>query len=186
MRLVAGSENLRGQAEYHPDFFTHLSFSLLEESIPWQQNRIRIFGKDYPEPRLTAWFGPAYTYSGIQWPASAMPDFLSEMAIKLTDFTGFEFNAVLANYYRNGRDSMGWHRDNEPEMDTSLIASLSFGASRIFKIRERASRRTHSLELENASLLLMRDMQDDWEHAIMKTTKETGPRINLTFRRIRV
>ena len=92
------------------------------ESIPWQQNSIRMYGKTHPEPRLTAWMGPAYRYSSIQWPAAPftaeMREFVKEVEVHTE--TGGYFNACLFNQYRDGQDSMGWHRDNEPEIDASV------------------------------------------------------------------
>jgi len=184
MNKIVVHANGSQQLVYYPDFFPHNYFDLLQQELPWQQNEIRVFGKLHKEPRLTCWFGPAYTYSSIHWPKAAFPSLLDDLRLQLSDAANFPFNAVLANYYRCGEDSMGWHSDNEPEMDTSLIASVTFGGNRIFKFRNRTTGAKIDLELQNRSLLLMHDMQTEWQHALPKSKTRTAPRINLTFRRL--
>ena len=169
---------------YYPDFFNASYFDRLQSELPWQQNEIRVFGKLHQEPRLTCWFGPAYHYSSIQWPAAPMPPLLEDIRAQLTEVSDFPFNAVLANFYRNGEDSMGWHSDNEPEIDSSLIASATFGGKRILKFRRKSDNEIIDIELLDRSLLLMHQMQTDWQHALPKSKTRTAPRINLTFRRI--
>ena len=153
-------------------------------SIPWKQNKIRVFGNWHTEPRLTYWYGPPYSYSNISWPATEMPESLQKIAHDISLVSGFTYNSVLLNYYRNGNDSMGWHRDNEPEIDPASIASLSFGGMRVFKIRNRQTKVVTSAELYGRDLLLMNNMQSAWEHCIPKSQRFSEPRINLTFRRI--
>jgi alkylated DNA repair dioxygenase AlkB len=156
------------------------------ESIPWQQNSIRMYGKTHPEPRLTAWMGPAYRYSSIQWPAvpftAEMREFLKEVEVHTE--TARYFNACLFNQYRDGHDSMGWHRDNEPEIDPSCIASVSFGATRDFVIRHRTTKQKWLVHLHNGDLLVMEHLQDAYEHALPRRLRVGEPRINLTLRRI--
>lgn len=175
-----GSERLI----YIPKFFDQDFFEDLRIQLEWKQNTIRVFGIEHREPRLTAWYGKPYKYSNISWSEKEYNPFLSGIQNDLINYTGFQFNSVLANYYRTGLDSMGWHSDNEPEMDTSLIASVSFGGSRIFKLRHRTTKEKFDIELQNGSLLLMYDLQKNWQHSISKTKKVVDPRINLTFRRI--
>jgi len=160
-------------------------FDQLANEIRWTQNTIRLFGKKHNEPRLTAWFGPPYRYSGIQWPAAPLPDVISSLLSKIAYETGNEFNSCLVNYYRNGEDSMGWHRDNEPEIDPMCIASLSLGTPRDFQFRKKGSSELHTVALPAGSLLIMHDFQNDWEHAVPKRKKVQTGRINLTFRHIR-
>jgi alkylated DNA repair dioxygenase AlkB len=171
--------------EYFPEYCHELLTEDLLPRIDWKQNRIKIFGKMIPEPRLTAWYGCAYTYSGIHWPENPFPDFLTPLLMKLGNDFDFDFNSVLINFYRDGKDSMGWHRDNEPEMDQELIASISLGSARIFRVKGRISNVSKSIELQHQSLLLMRNFQTNWMHSIPKSNKIIGPRINLTFRRIK-
>jgi alkylated DNA repair dioxygenase AlkB len=171
---------------YYPTLFRDLSFEDISGDINWQQNEIRIFGKTHPEPRLTSWCGPSYQYSNIKWPDSPWVSKLDDLRNELNKITGFEFNAVLCNLYRNGEDSMGWHADNEKEIDQRLIASISIGESRIFKVRKKGASESQSIQLEHGSLLLMENFQEHWQHSIAKSKKLTNPRINLTFRRILV
>ncbi len=171
---------------YFPDFIIQKenAFQELASQVEWQQNKIRVYGKWYDEPRLTAWFGPAYKYSSIEWPERAMPFFLQEIKNQIEKVAGFSFNAVLLNYYRDERDSMGWHSDDEPEMNQTMIASLSLGAERVFKFRHKATKQKLQVKLTSGSLLLMKNFQENWQHAIDKSSKPIGGRINLTFRQI--
>ena len=170
--------------EYFPDAFADLNADALLSEVEWQQNRIRIYGKEHLEPRLTAWYGPRYRYSSIHWPEKPMPSALENLRAKLEELTGFQFNAVLLNRYRTGNDAMGWHRDNEPEIDQSLIASVSFGATRDFLIRRKGEKINTAVPLSHGSLLLMHHLQTDYEHALPRRLRVTDERINLTFRRI--
>ena len=114
------------------------SFSIQDFlSLPWQQNTIRVFGKEHLEPRLTCYFGPAYTYSNVHWKANELPPILFQLKKEIEHLAQAEFNAVLCNYYRDGQDSMGWHIDNEKEMDSSVIASVGIqSASRVTFVDE--------------------------------------------------
>lgn len=165
--------------------YQNLKLEELYKSIHWRQNSIRVFGKTHLEPRLTAWYGPPYSYSSISWPGAPLPPMLQELCDDLSQAHQFPFNSVLLNCYRSGQDAMGWHRDNEPEMDTRLIASVSLGASRSFKIRDRQSKESWTLDLDHGSLLVMENMQENYEHSLPRRKKVEGMRINLTFRRIR-
>ena len=161
----------------------------LTAGIAWEQRSIRLFGQLVPQPRLTAWYGdPAacYTYSGLRWePRPWLPALLT-LRQRLQAATGSRFNSVLLNLYRDGRDSMGWHADDEPELGPApAIASLSLGATRRFRLRPRAGllHAPLALDLPAGSLLLMQGpTQRHWQHALPKTARPVGPRLNLTFR----
>jgi alkylated DNA repair dioxygenase AlkB len=157
-------------------------FDTVYIKTPWRQNTIFVFGKNHAEPRLTAWYGPPYRYSSIQWKAASIPVFLQPLHSIVCDLAGKSFNAVLLNLYRNGSDSMGWHSDNEPEMETACIASLSLGATRKMAFRNKTSNQKMDVLLTDNSLLLMEHFQDRWQHSIPKSKKVDQPRINLTFR----
>jgi alkylated DNA repair dioxygenase AlkB len=167
-----------------PNWASKMGTDDLAQSIPWRQNKIRVYGKTYDEPRLTAWFGPAYTYSNIHWSAAALPQTMQTMVQDLQMQCDFQFNAVLCNYYRDGHDAMGWHSDNEPEMDQSCIASLSLGATRTLKFKEKKGTNQFQLDLTHGTLLVMEHMQSNWLHSIPKRLKVSEPRLNLTFRHI--
>lgn len=169
-----------GQAQSH-------FFEIFKEQLRWRTESIVLFGQRRLVPRLVCWYaddGVTYRYSGnTQSPDSWHPQLLL-LRDQLALFLSVEFNGVLGNYYRNGQDSMGWHRDNEPELGkTPIIASLSLGAPRHFRLRHRNDHRQVKLLLEPGSLLVMRkNSQRDWEHCLPKTKRHVGERINLTFR----
>jgi alkylated DNA repair dioxygenase AlkB len=165
-------------------------FEELLAGIAWQQEEVLIFGQRRLVPRLVAWHGDraaSYTYSGtLHVPLPWTPP-LERVRARLGDLTGQRFNAVLLNPYRDGRDGMGWHADDEPELGRDpVIASVSLGAARRFCMRHRRSRdRKLDLSLPHGSLLLMAGAtQHHWVHAVPKTTVPVGKRVNLTFRRI--
>ncbi len=143
------------------------------------------------EPRLTAWYadpGVRYGYSGQALEPAAWPASLDTLRRELRARLGCDFNAVLCNAYRDGQDAMGWHADDEPELGPEpVIASLSLGATRRFRIRPRRGGESVGLELESGSLLLMDGRsQADYCHALVRTRRPVRPRINLTFRQVMV
>ena len=161
----------------------------LMAAVAWEQRTIRLFGQEFPQPRLTAWHGDPgarYAYSGLTWEPKPWTPALSALRQRVEAATASRFNSVLLNLYRDGRDSMGWHADDEPELGPQpTIASLSLGATRRFRLRPRAGvvHPPFSLDLASGSLLLMRGpTQQHWQHALPKTTRPLGPRLNLTFR----
>ena len=157
---------------------------LLAET-PWRQDSIVLFGKPHLQPRLTAWYGDAsYTYSGLRLDPLPWTPLLAEIRAAVERACGLRFNSVLLNYYRNERDSMGMHSDDEPELGPDpAIASLSYGASRSFVLRHKRNKRTVKLDLHDGSLLLMSGaLQSNWLHGINKSTRSIGERLNLTLR----
>jgi alkylated DNA repair dioxygenase AlkB len=159
----------------------------LVDDVPWSQHRVRLFGREMPAPRLSAWIGDpgaAYTYSRVCHQPLPWTATLATLRERLQASTGARFNSVLANRYRDGRDSMGWHADDEAELgDRPLIASISLGAARVFQFKPRGGGRAQSITLGHGSLLLMGgDTQRLYVHALPKTARPVGERINLTFR----
>jgi alkylated DNA repair dioxygenase AlkB len=153
----------------------------------WRSEQITVWGKQHPQPRLTAWHGTAaYTYSGLTLQPLPFTPLLLEIKAAVEHACGRRFNSVLLNYYRNERDSMGMHSDDEPELGAEpAIASLSFGATRRFILKHKTKKTTVRLDLTCGSLLLMAGAtQTHWLHGINKQTRAAGPRINLTFRNI--
>ena len=167
-----------------------ICFDDLLASVPWKQEPIKMFGKFIMQPRLTAMYGDegmSYGYSGIRMPAITWTDTLQLMKNRVEQITQSTFNVALLNRYRDHNDSMGWHRDNERELGRQpVIASVSFGAMRVFQIRPYKSKTTPlSMNLDNGSLLLMKgDMQTYWEHQLPKSRQHSGARINITFRKV--
>lgn len=166
-------------------------FDGLWSNIGWSQHFVHIAGRRMPSPRLSAWYGvdgARYTYSGQTYDPLPFFPLLDELRGRVEDVVGTPFNSVLANGYRDGADSMGWHSDAEKELGRRpVIASVSLGATRRFRMKHRSARiEPVELDLEHGSLLVMDgETQTHWRHAVPKTRKEVGPRLNLTFRRIR-
>ncbi|MGL2998956.1 alpha-ketoglutarate-dependent dioxygenase AlkB family protein [Flavobacterium sp. RSSB_23] len=177
---------------YYPNFFSTeeatILFDTLQKEIPWQQDDIKVYGKVYPQPRLTALFGnegKSYSYSNITMHPHKWSPLLMSIKEKVEKATEAIYSTVLLNYYRDGKDSNGWHADNEKELGTNpIIASLSFGAERMFQLKHNAiPNQKINIPLAHGSLLVMKGTtQHFWKHQIPKTTKPIGPRINLTFR----
>jgi alkylated DNA repair dioxygenase AlkB len=165
-------------------------FTTLRAASGWEVHRIRLFGRELDSPRLSCWIGDpgvVYAYSGTRFQPRPWPAVLLPVRARLHAELGIDFNSVLANLYRDGRDSMGWHSDDEPELGPRpVIASLSLGATRRFVLKPRRDPGDKlALDLPSGSLLLMRgDTQRHYRHALPRTTREVGPRINLTFRLI--
>jgi len=161
-------------------------FDTLETSCPWRQQELTLFGRKVLTPRLSSWHGDVpYTYSGLTMIPEPWPPELLVIKKRIEAFSDTEFNSVLLNLYRDGRDSMGWHSDDEPELgDNPAIASLSLGATRRFRLRHKGYRKKLvSVDLPDTSLLVMSGpIQHHWQHAIPKTSRTVGARINLTFR----
>ncbi|ETC89830.1 DNA repair system specific for alkylated DNA [Xanthomonas hortorum pv. carotae str. M081] len=162
----------------------------LLQDVRWEVHRIRMFGRMVDSPRLSSWIGDAeasYRYSGTRFAPQPWLEALQPVRTRLQDETGHPFNSVLVNRYRSGNDAMGWHSDDEPELGAQpLIASLSLGATRrfAFKHRDDAALK-QTLELGHGDLLLMGgDTQRHYKHALPRTVKPVGERINLTFRQI--
>ena len=158
--------------------------------INWQQDRIQMYGKNIPLPRLTAWYGDAgktYTYSGITMTPNPWNEGLLYLKKAVERVCQASFNTVLLNWYRNGEDHMGWHADDEPELGQNpTIASLNFGASRDFVLRRKADpTQKIKIPLTHGSLLIMQGpLQHFWQHAVPKRKKVRQSRFNLTFRQI--
>ncbi len=166
-------------------------FEKLFNEINWQQDKITLFGKTHLQPRLTALFSvkeKTYTYSGITMHPQVFPDYLHSLLIELNKEFDTNFNTCLANLYRDGADSNGWHADNEKELGKNpIIASISLGELRKFKIKHNTLKNEKlDFWLVPGSLLLMAgETQHYWKHQIPKTKKSVKPRINLTFREIK-
>lgn len=174
--------------DYRPGWVDNAEelFARLRAELSWEQHQITLFGRTVPTPRLTAWIGDApYAYSGVVNPPQPWPPVLAELRDQLRAELGCELNSCLANLYRDGSDSMGYHSDDEPEVGPRpVIASVSLGARRTFTLRHRISRQRWSWSLGAGDLLVMRDdSQSAYAHAVPKTTRAVGPRMNLTFRR---
>ncbi|WP_289044933.1 alpha-ketoglutarate-dependent dioxygenase AlkB [uncultured Olleya sp.] len=177
---------------YHPNFLNpeeaDYYFKILLNEIPWQQDDITVFGKTYAQPRLTTLFADnkkPYSYSNITMQPHGFSSALSEIKKKIEDIENNTFTTCLANLYRDGQDSNGWHADNEKELGKNpIIASVSLGQVRPFSLKHKVHKHLkHKIELQSGSLLVMKgSTQQHWLHQIAKTKKIIKPRINLTYR----
>lgn len=184
-----------GELYYDRFFFSNIEankyFNLLKKEIQWRQDNIKIFGKIYPQPRLTALYAnnnKSYSYSNIKMQPITFTPTIFDIKSKIEKRLNSQFTSCLLNLYRNGQDSNGWHADNEKELGLNpLIASLSLGAERVFHMKHRNDKKEKlKINLTNGSLLVMRGKtQHHWLHQIPKTRKKVGERINLTFRIIK-
>ncbi|MCC7537977.1 MAG: alpha-ketoglutarate-dependent dioxygenase AlkB [Deltaproteobacteria bacterium] len=172
------------------------AYDALYREVEWSERTIVIAGREVKQPRLVAWYGDAhavYTYSGRRNEPQPWNAALSAVRDRLVETVGVRFDSVLANLYRNGEDAMGMHADREPELGPEpLIASVSLGATRRFVLRprdrrERRGELVETLRLEDGMLLLLGGAtQDRYKHGVPRESAPTGPRINLTFRQIRL
>ena len=178
---------------YKPSFLTQDSatniYQFLVQHIDWQQPTVRVWGQDHQVPRLQYWMGEVgkdYQYSGKIFTAAAWLPIVDKLRQQVVQTCGFEFNSVLLNWYRDGRDKMGWHADNEEELGPSpAIAMVTLGAQRSFQYKHLESQVSENLEVEHGSLLLMKPgMQEHYHHQVPPRAKVTQGRISLTFRQI--
>lgn len=186
-------EIVDGDLVFYPNFFNSEKsdrfFFELEKTIKWRQDSITLYGKTVPIPRENAWYGDSdkpYTYSGIYLEPEPWTPALLEIKAAVEKKAKVEFNSVLINKYRDGKDSVAWHSDDEPELGKNpVIASVSFGETRRFVLRHkyRKDLGKKTLDLTDGSLLIMKGKtQHFWQHQISKTSRNVGIRINLTFR----
>lgn len=181
---------LPGLVTYNPDFLNRNEadtlFTRLLDQTPWQQETIMMYGVEKLVPRLIAWYGDAdYTYSRRTHRALPMTPDLLDLKQRAEAAAATRFNSVLLNLYRTGQDSVAWHADDEKDLGPEpVIASVSIGAERDFKLKHKAGQiKPVTLTLGHGSCLVMgAGLQRDWHHAIPKTARPVGPRINLTFR----
>ncbi|WP_373519024.1 alpha-ketoglutarate-dependent dioxygenase AlkB [Pricia sp.] len=177
---------------YFPIFFSQdkadTYFEHFKREVPWQQDDIKVFGKVHPQPRLTALYsnnGKPYSYSNVTMQPHDFTEALMEIKKKIESKTDVIFTTCLLNRYRYGKDSNGWHADNEKELGQNpVIASVTLGQERYFHLKHREDKSLkQKLLLEHGSLLVMQGAtQHHWLHQIPKTAKTIGERINLTFR----
>ncbi|WP_285163179.1 alpha-ketoglutarate-dependent dioxygenase AlkB family protein [Shewanella goraebulensis] len=192
INVSRSTEQLNAPVTFIKGFLTNGQQKLLlKESLtyPFEQPVITVFGKQHPIPRSQVWFadsGCAYRYSSLLITPTPWPQGLMSLRKLLYQQFNIETNGVLVNRYQNGFDSMGWHSDDEPEIDTnSDIVSISLGATRSFVLRHKLTQAKQVFELQSGDMLIMHgDMQQKWQHSVPKRVKVLEPRINLTFRKL--
>ena len=180
---AAGSirQRMATSFRYYPAAVDCADFLLdwCEREPCWRTERVRMFGRAQDVPRLVAWYGDAglgYRYSGLDHRAAGWPQPLDRLRRSLSERYVQGLNFVLLNRYRDGRDSMGWHRDDERGLGDRVV-SLSLGATRRLRLEEGGG--TVGLELEHGSVLVF---DGALRHALVRTRRPVGQRINLTFR----
>jgi len=187
--LGEGSSARYWSDAFAPSDADRLLAALLAET-QWRHEEITVAGRRVMQPRLSAWQGDAgaeYRYSGLTLSPVPWGTPVQEVRALAEDLAGERFDSVLLNLYRSGRDSMGWHADDEAVLgDEPAIASTSFGGRRRFVLRRRDEPATRvEVEPAHGSVIVMRGRtQHDWVHSVPKTARDVGPRVNLTFRRI--
>ena len=151
--------------------------------LVWQREEFAIYGRQVMAPRQLAWFGDAdinYRYTGLDHLALGWPDLLASIRDRITDLSATSFNFVLLNRYANGKQYMGWHRDDEAS-SAPTIASVSLGATRRFRFRQLSKGSSEAIDLEHGSLLIF---DGGVQHTLAATKQDVGVRVNLTFRNV--
>lgn len=183
-----------GEYIYIPDFYSREKannfLKAFIEVIEWNQESMNMYGKQVLFPRLTAWYGEndkPYSFSGITLQPKPWSKELLEIKKDIEPLSKVVFNSVLLNRYRDGKDSISWHTDAEKELgENPVIASVNFGAERVFQLRHMETKEKIEIVLKHGSLLIMQgELQHYWQHQVPKTKKVNSERINLTFRVIK-
>lgn len=181
-----------GELYYYPNFLNLTEadyyFDAFLNRINWEHDELMMFGKKITTKREVAWYAEqeiTYKYSGSIKKAKLFNEDLLKLRNKISDFSDEIFNACLLNLYHTGEEGMGWHSDDEPEIEkNSCIASISLGASRYFDFKHKLTGEKVRILLEHGSLLLMKSViQSHWLHSIPISKKVKSNRISLTFRK---
>jgi alkylated DNA repair dioxygenase AlkB len=165
----------------------HYYTALLRETN-WREADLTVYDKTHTIPRMIAWYedkkNPGANPGGPDW----TPELLA-IRERVEAETGHKFNSVLLNLYRDGKDGVGWHSDRTENFGKDqIIASVSFGETRPFRMRHKTRKDIGHVEIpltHGALLLMAGTTQSCWEHHIPKTAKKILPRINLTFRQVK-
>lgn len=166
-------------------------FNELRAQTQWREEEVVVWGKRHKQPRLVAWHGDpgtTYSYSGSVLRPLPWTPTLSKLRGRVEELANASFNSVLLNFYRDERDSMGWHSDDEPELGRQpTIASVSLGQTREFQLKHKTRKDLpiSRISLVDGSIIIMSGpTQSNWQHCLKRETTKLGERINLTFRKI--
>ena len=171
-------------------------FKELWKFRPIERQKIKIFNKLIDIPRRNSLYSDnsdiKYKFSGTvteSQPISNIP-ILEELLEKInnTDLSKKKLNAIFINWYKDGTEYIGPHSDDEKNLDIDVgIWSLSFGEIRTFRITDKFNNnKIKDIDLENGILIGMcGDFQKEFKHALLKSKKKNGKRINLTFRKFK-
>ncbi|MCK0179686.1 alpha-ketoglutarate-dependent dioxygenase AlkB [Flavobacteriaceae bacterium S0862] len=183
-----------GEYIYIPNFYNKTNadtyLKRLINDIKWKQESMKMYGKEIPFPRLTAWYGDndkPYSFSGITLQPHPWSPGLVKIKADIEPKAKVVFNSVLLNRYRDGNDSISWHTDAEKELgENPVIASVNFGAERKFQLKHKETNERIDILLKHGSLLIMQgELQHYWKHQIPKSKTVSQERVNLTFRVIK-
>jgi alkylated DNA repair dioxygenase AlkB len=146
----------------------------LVEHVDWRRGRRHMYERMVDDPRLSRW------YPLDETPPSPV---LVDAREALEQRYGVPFGAVGLNYYRDGRDSVAFHRDRElRDVDDALVAIVTLGSTRPFRVRPRGGGASRDLAPGRGDLVVMGGTcPRDWEHAVPKT-RRGGPRLSLSWR----
>jgi len=165
-----------------------LYYTTFLHTTRWREYQMEIFDKTVTAPRMIAWYEDKENAGADQDGPDWTPELLA-IRKRVEQETGFEFNAVLLNLYRNGKDGVAWHSDHTDKSGPDpIIASVSFGETRMFHLRHKSRKDIRQVEipLHHGSFLLMAGTTNSlWQHQVPKTARDILPRINLTFRRVK-
>lgn len=166
----------------------------LLKGIPFNDEKVFVYGKWHSPNRKTVAYGDAgtsYKYSGVNriplsWDSSDTCNIILGIKQKVEEILEQEFNFVLCQMYPDGTSKIGWHSDDERDLrENSIIASVSFGATRTFQLKHKLTKELISVDLTNGSLITMEGRcQKDYIHCVPQRKKVKDMRINLTFRQI--
>lgn len=157
------------------------------ESVEWRTELVTMFGQTHVAPRLVSCYGDPgnmYRYRGSAQQPLPWTGPLGSLRNRLVSETGAPFNFVLMNRYRDGNDYVGFHSDDERDLAPQpVIASLSLGSTRRFRVRKRTTGESRHFDASHGSLILMwGDSQSQYKHALIKTSRPVGERFNLSYR----
>lgn len=162
-------------------------YNTLLNQTQWHEYEMPMYDKIVTAPRMVSWYRDEELNEyqpSLNWPGS-----LQTIRQRVENETHIQFNAVLLNLYRNGKDGVGWHSDKTVSSNKNMnIASVTFGETRMFRLRHRFRKEIPQIEipLHHGTFLLMAGNTNSfWQHQVPKTSRDVLPRINLTFRRVK-
>lgn len=152
------------------------AFEELLRHVTWGQRRRWMYDRHVDEPRLTSWQRlDERSDAGYQW--------LEDARTALSERYGVGFDSIGMNLYRDGADSVAWHRDRiPPEIVDPVVALVSLGEPRTFLLRPQGGGRSRAFKLGHGDLLVTGGQtQRRFEHSVPKV-RASGPRMSLAFR----
>jgi alkylated DNA repair dioxygenase AlkB len=148
----------------------------LVDAVPWQSGRRFMYDRMVDDPRLS------HRYASV---GDVPHPVLADVRADLVDRYQVPLGALALNFYRDGRDSVAFHRDRElRELDDTVVVILTLGARRPFRVRPFGVRGARSRDLAPASgdvLVMGGTCQREWEHGVPKVAS-AGPRISAMWR----